>query len=80
MASANKIRSLGKDKILDMFNNPPSLKGNTPEVDLFIEMLVIYNRYCNDTYNRAVYEDRVNNPRKHVAEFVKELFGGKFGG
>ena len=80
MVSADKIRSLGKDKILDMFNNPPRLKGNTPEVDLFIEMLVIYNRYCNDTYNRAVYEDRVNNPRKHAAEFVKELFGGKFGG
>ena len=79
MASANKIRSLGKDKILDMFNNPPDFREPTLEADLFIETLVIYNRYCNDTFDRAVYEDRVNNPRKHAAEFVSRLLAGKFG-
>ena len=80
MASADKIRNLGKDKILDLFNNPTNFKENTLEADLFIEVLTIYMRYCHDTFDVATYEDRVNNPRKHAAEFVKELFDGKFGG
>lgn len=79
MASASKIRSLGKDKLLDLFNNPPSFKENTPEAALFIEMLVIYNRYCNDTFNGAVNEDCVNNPRKHASVFVDKLLAGEFG-
>jgi hypothetical protein len=79
MASASKIRSLGKDKILDMFNNPPSLKENTPEVGLFIEMLLIYMRYCNDTFDNTIHKDRVNNPRKHAVEFVDRLLKGEFG-
>ena len=80
MASAGKIRSLGKGKILDMFNNPPSFKENTSEADLLIETLVIYNRYCNDAFDKATHEDRVNNLRKHAAVFVDRLLAGEFGG
>ena len=80
MASANKIRSLGKDKILEMFNNPPNFREATPEAAIFIEMLVIYMRYCNDTFDGAAYEDRVNNPRKHATVFVDRLLAGEFGG
>ena len=85
MISAEKIRSLGKDKILDMLNNPPSLKENTPEVYLYIDLCSIYYRYCVDANHGFVhfegteYEDRVNNPRKHAAEFVERLLNGEFG-
>ena len=80
MASASKIRSLSLPKLLDLFNSPPGFKEDTLEADLLIEMLVIYNRYCNDTFDKTTHEDRVNNPRKHTADFIRELFEGKFGG
>ena len=74
MVDIDRLRGLGKDTIIDMIDNPPDFTKKPLELELFIELMIVYLRYCHQPSTVFTYNEKVNNPRLHLGDFIEWLF------